>query len=163
ARVRLLRLAQGCGTGAALQTGVDMACGEFIALLDPDARAMPQRLALQVAALEADPELLLVGSHLALDGAGRRGLLRHPLEPDAVKVGLLLRDCLSGVMLRREAWPQTEPCRLPVAHAYWLNARVAARGKVANVDAVLTRVRVPPAPPGRAQEALRESCLREVM
>ncbi len=165
-RVRLVRHVLRRGMGMALQTGAEMARGRFIALLDPDARALPQRLAMQVAAFEADPQLQLVGSHLGVDDANgqRTGTVwRRPLESDAIVAELLLRDCLSGVMLRSSAWPQTEPCLLPAAHAYWLNANVAAAGKLANIDAVLTCVRRHAAPQSRVREALVESCVREVM
>lgn len=154
------------GSAMALQTAVALAHGEILALLDTDACALPQRLALQVAALDADPALQLVGSHLVVaDAAGHTNgtLWRRPVEPDAVAVELLVRDCLSGVAVRRSAWPEQDSCVLPAAHAYWLNAHVAANGKVANIDRALTQVRRPNRRPSRTRQVLAESCLREVM
>lgn len=160
-RVRVARHGERRGTALAWQAALQLARGDIVALLDADACALPQRLALQVAALDADPALQLVGSHLAVAGCG--DIWRRPPQPEAAAAELLVRDCLSGVTLRRRAWPADEPCLLPAAHAYWLNARVAASGKVANIDRVLTRVRLPATQPTRGRQVLYESCMREVM
>lgn len=164
-RIRLVRHETRRGLAAARATGVEHARGEILALLDADAHAMPYRLEAQVLAFAADPALQLVGSHLAVaTDAGRdSGIVwRRPLDPDAAACELLFRDALSGVALRRAAWPG-ETCRLPAASEYWLNARVAASGKVANIDRALTRVRMRRTARDRAGEVLAEASAREIM
>ncbi len=52
------------GNGAARNTGIDAASGEFLAFLDADDRFTPGKLALQMRALDAEPELDLVFGHV---------------------------------------------------------------------------------------------------
>lgn len=166
ARIRLVRHELSRGLAAARNSGAVHARGEILALLDADARALPQRLAMQVAALDADPALQLVGSHLAVDDdAGHEtGIIwRRPVRPGEAAIQLLFRDTLSGIALRRSAWPTQGPCLLPAAQDYGLNACIAADGKVANLDCALTRVRPRRDAPTRLQQVLAESCIREVM
>ena len=52
------------GNGAARNTAVAQARGDFFAFLDADDRFTPAKLALQLAALRADPELDVVFGHV---------------------------------------------------------------------------------------------------
>lgn len=71
-RVRLIAQHRQRGIGAAHNAAVEAARGEFIAFMDYDDVAMPQRFERQVAALRAEPEVVLLGSHaLGIDEAGR--------------------------------------------------------------------------------------------
>jgi len=60
-RLRLLAN-PGCGVSAAMNAGVELARGHFIARMDADDLALPQRLATQVAFLQARPDLALCGA-----------------------------------------------------------------------------------------------------
>lgn len=62
ARIRWVRLPRNEGIAGGHNAGVAAARGEFIALLDYDDLALPQRLEKQVAALRADPGLGLVSA-----------------------------------------------------------------------------------------------------
>lgn len=53
------------GNGAARNSAVGAARGDFFAFLDADDRFTPDKLELQMAALEADPELDVVFGHVA--------------------------------------------------------------------------------------------------
>ncbi|MBS0632845.1 MAG: glycosyltransferase [Verrucomicrobia bacterium] len=61
-RIRLLSHATNCGVSAARNLAVSAARGEFLAMLDYDDVARPQRLERQVTRLRAEPALGLVGS-----------------------------------------------------------------------------------------------------
>jgi glycosyltransferase involved in cell wall biosynthesis len=78
---------QQLGLAASLNRGLDRASGEYVARLDADDVAMPERLELQVARIELDPRVGIVGSAvLDLDEAGRPGRLhRMPAGPVAVR------------------------------------------------------------------------------
>lgn len=71
-RLRLLRLSSNRGIGGGHNAAVAAARGEFIALLDYDDLALPDRIATQVAALRADSTLDLVcGLAEGIDAAGK--------------------------------------------------------------------------------------------
>jgi len=71
-RIRLVSQATNLGIAAATNAALARATGEFIALLDHDDIALPRRLELQVAALNADPALGLVSSWAEqIDANGR--------------------------------------------------------------------------------------------
>lgn len=60
-RIRVIRQANG-GLASARNTGARAATGEFVAWMDGDDLAMPDRLAIQVAALVALPDVVLVST-----------------------------------------------------------------------------------------------------
>jgi glycosyltransferase involved in cell wall biosynthesis len=82
ARVRLVADGQWLGLPARLNQAVRMARGEYLARMDADDVAYPERLARQVAFLDAHPEIDLVGTRaMAFDDSGAAlGLL--PYQPD---------------------------------------------------------------------------------
>src|SRR5262249_22369281 len=79
------------GLAASLNGGLDRATGAYVARLDADDVAMPQRLGLQVARIEGEPRVGIIGSAvLDLDEGGRPGRLhRMPAGPVAVRWQLL--------------------------------------------------------------------------
>jgi glycosyltransferase involved in cell wall biosynthesis len=86
------------GIGAARNHAAALATGEFFAFLDSDDRYPADRLARQIAAFHADPELEMVLGHVTeflspeLDEAARRRL-RPPLEraPGNIPPSMLIR------------------------------------------------------------------------
>lgn len=86
-RIRVLRNGYTAGRGGARQTGLDAARGEFLAFLDADDWMLPERLASQLAVLEADAELALVaGGMVVLDDQDRPvGLRRVGAGADRVQ------------------------------------------------------------------------------
>lgn len=61
-RIRVISLPKNIGRIAALCDAFDQACGEFVAVLDADDAAYPERFAKQVEFLDSHPETVLVGS-----------------------------------------------------------------------------------------------------
>ena len=95
------------GLVSALNSGLDKANGEFIARIDADDLAHPERLARQVAYLTDHPAVAAVGSAVALiDDAGRpQGVRRFPTGPSTVRTALLEGCPLAhpSVMFRKSA------------------------------------------------------------
>jgi glycosyltransferase involved in cell wall biosynthesis len=113
-RIRLLSQANG-GPAKARNTGVRAAGGEFLAFLDADDLALPHRFASQLAVLEADPELSVVGSgYVWIDETGAALPWPHHSwqhEPDLNDLASWLVDCPfvpSATMLRRQAWEDVD-------------------------------------------------------
>lgn len=102
-RIRLLRRPH-AGIVAALQAGIAACRGAFVARMDADDLMHRERLALQVAALDADPQLAGVGCHVRLfPRAGLRdGLRRYEHWLNAI---------VSAADVRREAFVEC-----PIAH-----------------------------------------------
>lgn len=110
ARIQLLSQTNG-GPAKARNTGVRAAAGEFLAFLDADDLALPHRFASQLAILEADPQLSVVGSgYVWIDENGAQLPWPHHSwqhAPDLNDLASWLVDCPfvpSATMLRRQAW-----------------------------------------------------------
>src|SRR5690606_10350923 len=64
-RIRVISLDKNSGSGVARNIAIREAAGEYLAILDADDIALPQRLRLQSAALDADPALAAVAAQVA--------------------------------------------------------------------------------------------------
>jgi len=149
-RVRLLR-AGGGGLPAALNAGIREARGRFIARMDGDDVALPQRFGLQVAALERNPRLLVVGSAVEqIDRAGRLiDVAWFPSAPETIRVVLSSgRCCLChpATMIRRDALLEVGGYRtsVPLTEDFDLWLRLSRMGDLANLDHRLLRYRLHP-------------------
>ncbi len=92
-RIRLLRLPVNLGISGARNTGLAAARAPYIALMDSDDVALPQRLATQHAFLQAHPEVTVCSSNaIKLLADGTRIPMRCPLTDGQIKARLLIVD-----------------------------------------------------------------------
>ena len=149
-RLRILALDHG-GVGAARNTGLAEARGEFIANLDADDVMLPSRLACQVRFLDANPACVAVGSRaLVVDAAGaplRIGgrLYSHEAIDEAHLDGRPGAILNPTAMFRRQAALDIGGYAPHLRstgedHDLWL--RLAEIGRVANLPEVLVRYRI---------------------
>lgn len=146
ARIVILQQRQQGVTGA-LRAGCDVARGRFIARLDADDLAMPDRLERQVTVFEAMPDLVLLGTAAEVfDDVGGR-FVHRPSQRDALIRREMKRANTfvhSSIMMRRETYHHVGGYRgtFPHAEDYDLWLRLAEHGKVANLEDPLVRHRV---------------------
>ena len=151
-RVRVLSTQVNSGPVRARNIAVAASTGRFIAALDQDDISHPQRLALQVAALDAQPEIVALGTatRRLVDGRLMQDRLGTHTTPGFIRWMLHVMNPLvwSSVMLRRSAVEKLDVFsrqeRL-FAEDFDLYHRVAAHGDVARLDDVLTTYRWHPA------------------
>jgi len=97
-RIRIERNPYNKGGPWARNRGLDLARGEYVAMLDSDDVAAPERLARQNAFLDAHPNYALVGSGKhTLNASGKRikGLRSRPDTAAEIKAQLLFRCCIA--------------------------------------------------------------------
>jgi hypothetical protein len=132
ARIRIITLAPS-GLSAALNVGLQAARTAWVARMDADDVAWPERLAVQLAAAAAHPEAAGIGSAWRIiDAAGRPGaIVRPPTEPRAIAAALMEHNCLAHptMLLHREAVRAAGGYRAGFRHAedYDLWLRLAER------------------------------------
>jgi glycosyltransferase involved in cell wall biosynthesis len=126
------------GIGPALRALCDGSRGVFIARMDADDIARPDRLATQVALLEHDPELAVVGgAYRVIESDGRAGrTVRFPESDAAIRRALVKYNCIAhgAATFRRDAYEAVGGFRLDrLCEDYDLWLRVAERYSIANV------------------------------
>jgi glycosyltransferase involved in cell wall biosynthesis len=135
------------GIIAALNLGIATARAAYIARLDADDRARPDRLARQLAFMQAHREIVLVGSAAeVIDAAGAPiGRIVPPTEPARLARRLRRGNPFihSSVMMRTEVVRELGGYRRPFAAAedYDLWLRMAEIGGIANVPQTLIAYR----------------------
>jgi glycosyltransferase involved in cell wall biosynthesis len=140
------------GLAAALNRGISLARGRYIARQDHDDWARPTRIEKQVAFMEAHPDCGLVGTWAEIwvgDQATDR-VHDHPTENAALQFELLFDSHFvhSSVMMRRSALDvvglyTTDPARQP-PEDFDLWSRIARRYRVSNLPERLTIYREVP-------------------
>jgi glycosyltransferase EpsE len=99
------------GITAAANYGVGQARGEDIARQDFDDRSYPDRLRLQVAVLDADPKIGVVGGHYVLvdENRGERYVRMPPTEHDDIVPAMARSIPLANTiaMFRRRVWTES--------------------------------------------------------
>ena len=145
-RIRVIHNERNVGARVSRNLGLQNARGEYVAVLDADDVAYPQRLVEQVVFLDAHPEIALLGSaYDSIDECGDRlQTLYQPTESLIIRWTLLFRNCIahSTVMYRREAALQVGGYDPNPAEDFLLWGRMAAVYRLAQVDKVLAMYRL---------------------
>lgn len=146
-RVRVISRANTGQTQAAID-GINASSAPLVARMDADDLCKPDRLAKQVAAFDADPDLVLLGGAYDLIDAKGRLLttVKQPLDNDALQ-----KICLTGrtpicqplAMFRRDAYERAGGYDPQIRNAedldLWL--RLGEVGKIACLPNVLLQYR----------------------
>lgn len=167
-RLRLLVNGENLGVGKTRNRGLAESAGEFVAFLDCDDLALPERLEKQVSFLETHPEFGMVGSSVEIiDGEGvGRDVMRYPAAPDEIPPLLLFGNYFSqsAVMMRKSSLPGAcYRSEYPLGEDYDLWVRMAAVAKVWNLPQALTKYRVHGPSATFTKAELMESCIRKLL
>lgn len=146
-RIRILESPVNTGRAAAANRGYDAARGEYVAVLDADDVAHPERLAKQVAFMDAHPEVVACGSAYAVLGdAGK--VARWPSADRECRAKMLFGDPLIyGTAIFRRAVMEThhlrcDPDWLLPGMDYLFTLGFARYGAYANLSAPLLSYRL---------------------
>jgi hypothetical protein len=148
-RLRLLKN-PGSGLVDALNFGLAQAKAALVARMDADDVALPERLARQVAFLDATPDVALVGAQVAnIDAVGApTGERSHfPTTPEDVAAALTTRGCVirhPTIVARKAALVAAGGYRAPCERAedYDLWLRLSESARLANLPEVLLNYRI---------------------
>ena len=149
-RVRFYQIPS-CGLAEARNAACEFAAGRYVAIMDADDVAMPNRLELQVRYLEAHPEVGALGGATQWIDRNGRVLLVHPHsveDPRAMKARYLPHSpfCQPTVLLRREIFFKAGAYRAAFAPAedidLWM--RMAELSALANLSDVILKYRIHP-------------------
>lgn len=146
-RVRLVCHACNEGIPKTRNQATALARGEYLAMLDSDDTARPQRLAKQVQFLDRHPEYALVGSwtqRIDADGQLLRGVRFSPASPGEVRARLLFQGGpIQSTVMARTAILRAHPYdeQYTVCEDYDLWIRLARRYPLGNLPEVLVQSR----------------------
>ena len=141
-RIRVIRQ-EPLGIPVARNLGISESHGEYMAVLDADDVAMPDRLEKQVAFMDAHPDVgMLGGGEFALDTkTGAVAEIRHPQEHEAIRLAWLYRQVFthSATIMRRSVLDDVGGYDTEFSRGsdpeLW--ARIAGRSRVVNLSDVM--------------------------
>lgn len=146
-RIRLVHNPKNMGLVPTRNVALSEARGKYLAILDSDDIAYPERLQLQFEFLESNPEMALCGGHAKIiDEAGTETSeeLTVPSDPDVIKRTLLFRNTYvnSSTMFKTEVLRELGGYRnFAPAEDYDLFIRISDRYPVSNLDKYLVKYR----------------------
>ena len=146
-RIRLLKNPERLKLSGALNRGMKEAKGKYIARMDADDIALPQRLQLQFEYMEAHPAIGVCGTAIEIFGQGSPRKDIYPATSDAIRAYALFDCpfCHPSVMMRKDMFLQHD---LWYDGAYYptedyeLWARATELFPTVNLDGILLRYRV---------------------
>lgn len=144
-RLRVVQNPRNLGLTATLNAGLAQGKGEYIARMDADDISLPERFARQVAFLDANPQIGIVGVWAEAFGDARFKI-PHPADAETIRAKLLFDSALvhPAVLMRRTFLDAHSLRYEPLGHFedYELWQRAARLFPLANIPETLFRYRV---------------------
>lgn len=144
----ILRLEKNCGLGVALNVGLSQCRNELVARMDSDDIAVPHRMEMQLAAMETNPHVSVLGGQIGEFQSGSSRIHAYrivPMEESDIRVFLRFRNPMNHmtVVLRRSHVLQVGNYpNLPGFEDYVLWATLLANGySLRNIRQVCCRAR----------------------
>lgn len=167
-RIRLLHNDTNQGICLTRQRGIEEAKGKYIAILDADDLAMPNRLEKQFLFLENNPEIVLYGTNAHFIDENDAAIDHvHNLncDPDLIKIMLLFANQFinSSVLCRRDVMLNVGGYKKPIAEDYDLFVRIAENYKTANLNEKLVAYRMHSGSDSRTKKDLYAIAEKEIL
>lgn len=149
-RVVPLRNAENLNLARSLNRGIAAARGRYIVRMDHDDVSMPDRIAKQVAFLDANPGVGIVGSAMQImDQDGNLlGERRYNLTDESIRRRMFIYSpfCHPAIAMRKEVVDRVGGYdhAFNPAEDYELYFRIGMQARLANLDEALLRYRVVP-------------------
>ncbi len=149
-RLKLINNEINIGLTKSLNKGLALAKGKFIARMDADDIALPDRLKTQVSYLNGHPDIALVGSWAeVIDEWGQtKKIDKPPVDPRVIEYELIFGNPIyhSSIMFRRDEIIQAGGYSEEYRHIedFEMYSRLVNRFKIANIPRVLLRFRTHP-------------------
>jgi len=146
-RIRVLRNGKK-GRAASLNLGISLAKGKYVANTDADDLSMPGRLEEQVAFMDRNPEVGVLGTafELITDSGEVIDVIRYPLDDSQIRSVILRYNpiCHSSIILRKDIVLALGGYRstFEPSEDYDLWLRMSEQSRLANLQNVLVRYRV---------------------
>jgi len=146
-RIRVHRHANK-GRALSLNVGINLARGKYIARMDADDIALPERLGQQKGFMDSHPEVGLLGGAVELVSANGRTLrtIRFPTSDSAIRSVMFAYNpfCHPSVVMAKEVVLASGGYRKALLDAddYDLWLRVSERTQVANLEKCVLRYRI---------------------
>lgn len=147
ARVKVLHNSKNMKIASSLNRGLEYSTGEYIARMDADDIALPDRIEKQVNYLEKNKETDICGTWCEkIDSEGKHiGKIIYPLLHNDLKVMLLFNSCFAHptIMFRRAIYLSVGGYKdiMPVEDLeYWI--RIVKSKRLANIPEILLKYRI---------------------
>lgn len=138
-RIRILTNTTNKGVVISRNRALEEAKGEFIAIMDSDDIAAPNRLTAMVNKFNENPHLALIGSHARIidpEGNPTGDSYKVETNPDLLPIRLFFGNSFahSSVMLKSEIFREFGGYRIPLSEDYDLFFRISTKYPVLNLD-----------------------------
>lgn len=165
-RIRAAQNNNAKGTVGALNTGLGLARGEYLARMDADDISVPTRFEKQHEFLEKHHDISVCGTNMELFGA-QQFVWRLPPDHEMIRAGLIFTVFIAHatVMMRRSALEEYHYRYDPdygCAEDYELWSRLSERYRFANLPDVLYRYRKYEGDGGALREEIRSRSAQRV-
>lgn len=148
-RIRIIQNKKNLGISDSLNKGLDSALGDFIARMDADDIAMPQRIERQLKYFDAHPEIDILGTGFKTFGNGMSRKVFLPVTHEEIMLALAIENVFAHptVMLKKEKLMNLDlryRRDFDGAEDYDLWTRAAKILRTANLPEILLRYRIHP-------------------
>lgn len=126
---------------------INLSKGKYIAWLDSDDIALPNRFEKQIKFLEDHPEIGLVGAYPVIidENSKKTGKWWFETDPQKLKIELFFHSPFlsSSIVIRKSALPQNYyDSRFPVAEDFDLYSKISENSDIANIPEILVKYRI---------------------